>query len=83
VSDHCASLPVMASAYSVSSDTSGPTQDISRHLELQQCEEWLEVLLESKLDDFFCKEVWVLWSEAANGDIVLDVDQASSLACTT
>jgi len=72
----------MASAHSVSSDTLGPTQDISRRLELQQYKEWLEALLESKLDDF-CKEVWVLWLEAVNGDTVLDVDQASSLACAT
>ena len=82
VSDCRTFLPVMASAHSVSSDTLGPTQDISRRLELQQYKEWLEALLESKLDDF-CKEVWVLWLEAVNGDTVLDVDQASSLACAT
>ena len=35
VSDRRASLPAMASACSVSSDTSGPTQDISHRLELQ------------------------------------------------
>ena len=68
MSDRRASLLAMASVRSMSSDTSGPTQDISRRLELQQYEERLEALLESKLDDF-CKEV-------------LDVDQASSSACT-
>ncbi len=46
-----------------------PTQDISCHLQLQQYGEWLEVLLESKLDDF-CEEVQVLWLEAgANGSM--------------
>jgi hypothetical protein len=52
----------------MSSDMLGPTQNISHHLELQQYEEQLKVLFESKLDDF-CKEVWVLWLEAgANGE---------------
>ena len=67
--DRRASLPAMASARSSSSDTSGPTQYISRRLELQQYEERLEALLESKLDDF-CEEVQVLWLEAgANGSM--------------
>ena len=53
----------MASVRSSSSDTLGPTNDISRRLELQQYEERLEALLESKLD-----EVRALRSEdSANG----------------
>ena len=65
--DRRASLPAMASTRSSSSDTSGPTQYISRRLELQQYEERLEALLESKLDDFR-EEVRALRSEAgANG----------------
>jgi hypothetical protein len=47
-----ASLPVMASAHFSFSGTSGPTQDISHRLELQQYEEQLEVLLETNLNDF-------------------------------
>ena len=61
VSDRRASVPAMASAHSMSSDTLGPTQDISRRLELQQYEERLEVHLEIKLDDFH-EKVQVLWS---------------------
>src|SRR6266702_383311 len=52
VRDRRASLPVMSSARSSFSDTSLHPQDISRRLELQEYEERLEALLESKLDDF-------------------------------
>ncbi|KAH9067004.1 hypothetical protein EDB83DRAFT_2542288 [Lactarius deliciosus] len=52
VRDRRASLPLMSSARSSFSDTSDNPQDISRRLELQQYEERLEALLESKLDDF-------------------------------
>jgi hypothetical protein len=52
VHDRCVLLPMMASVCSLSSDMLGPTQDISRHLELQQYKEQLEVLLESKLSNF-------------------------------
>ncbi len=57
----------MASVRSSSSDTLGPTHDISRRLELLQYEERLEALLESKPDDFR-EEVRALRSEdGANG----------------
>jgi hypothetical protein len=52
VRDRRASLPVMSSARSSFSDASVNPHDISRRLELQQYEERLEALLESKLDDF-------------------------------
>jgi hypothetical protein len=52
VRDRRASLPVMSSARSSFSDSSVYPQDLSRRLELQQYEERLEALLESKLDDF-------------------------------
>ena len=52
VRDRRASLPVMSSARSSFSDESLYPQDLSRRLELQQYEERLEALLESKLDDF-------------------------------
>ncbi|KAF8257860.1 hypothetical protein EI94DRAFT_1692001 [Lactarius quietus] len=52
VRDRRASLPVMSSTRSSFSDISVHPQDISRRLELQQYEERLEALLESKLDDF-------------------------------
>jgi predicted RecB family endonuclease len=52
VRDRRASLPVMSNARSSFSDLSGYPQDLSRRLELQQYEERLEALLESKLDDF-------------------------------
>ena len=52
VRDRRASLPVMSSARSSFSDGSVYPQDVSRRLELQQYEERLEALLESKLDDF-------------------------------
>ncbi|KAI9436935.1 hypothetical protein H4582DRAFT_366964 [Lactarius indigo] len=69
VRDRRASLPVMSSARSSFSDTSVNPQDISRRLELQQYEERLEALLESKLDDFR-EEVRALRLEAgANGGI--------------
>jgi hypothetical protein len=67
VRDLHAPLPAIFSVHSSSSDTSGPTQYISRRLELQQYEERLEARLEIKLDDF-CEEVRALRSEAgANG----------------
>ncbi|KAH8999723.1 hypothetical protein EDB92DRAFT_2080754 [Lactarius akahatsu] len=67
VRDRRASLPMMSSARSSFSDTSDNPQDISRRLELQQYEERLEALLESKLDDFR-EEVRALRLEAgANG----------------
>ncbi|KAI0285532.1 hypothetical protein BC826DRAFT_119175 [Russula brevipes] len=50
--DRRASLPTMSSAHSSFSDTSTHPQNVSRRLELQQYEERLEALLESKLDDF-------------------------------
>ena len=51
--DRRASLPAMSSARSSLSDTSIiHPPDVSRRLELQQYEERLEALLESKLDDF-------------------------------
>jgi hypothetical protein len=85
--NHHASLPMMASVCSLSSDMSGPIQDILRHLELQQYKEWLKALLESKLD-YFCKEVWVLWLEdGANGGMGLAlmnvaINKVMSLFCT-
>ncbi|KAH9171750.1 hypothetical protein EDB89DRAFT_2114402 [Lactarius sanguifluus] len=69
VRDRRASLPLMSSARSSFSDTSDNPQDISRRLELQQYEERLEALLESKLDDFR-EEVRALRLEAgANGGV--------------
>jgi hypothetical protein len=82
-----ASLPAMASVRSSSSDTSGTTQDILRRLELQQYEERLEALLESKLD-YFREEVWALRSEAgANGgtgsaSTDAGINEVVSLFCT-
>jgi hypothetical protein len=65
--DRRASLPAMASANSSFSDTSVQPPNISHRLELQQYEERLEALLESKLDAFR-KEVRALRLEArANG----------------
>jgi hypothetical protein len=79
-SDCRATLPAMASVRSSSSDTSGPTQDISRRLKLQQYEERLEALLESKLDDFR-EEVWALRSEdGANGGTCSASTDAVTLA---
>ena len=69
VRDRRASLPVMSSARSSFSDVSVHPQDISRRLELQQYEERLEALLESKLDDFR-EEVRALRLEAGtNGGV--------------
>ncbi|KAI9451537.1 hypothetical protein F5148DRAFT_1290056 [Russula earlei] len=65
--DRRSSLPMMASARSSFSDTSVHLPNISHRLELQQYEERLEALLESKLDDFR-EEVRALRLEAgANG----------------
>jgi hypothetical protein len=50
VHDHCASLPAMASARSSSSDTSGPTQDISRCLELHNTRSGLRRFLRASTD---------------------------------
>lgn len=65
--DRRASLPAMASARSSFSDSSVHPPNIPYRLELQQYEERLEALLESKLDAFR-KEVRALRLEAgANG----------------
>ena len=65
--DRRASLPAMASAHSSFSDSSVRPPNIAYRLELQQYEERLEALLESKLDAFR-KEVRALRLEAgANG----------------
>jgi hypothetical protein len=65
--DRRASLPAMASARSSFSDSSVHPPNIAYRLELQQYEERLEALLESKLDAFR-KEVRALRLEAgANG----------------
>jgi hypothetical protein len=65
--DRRASLPAMASARSSFSDSSVHAPNIAYRLELQQYEERLEALLESKLDAFR-KEVRALRLEAgANG----------------
>ena len=65
--DRRASLPAMASARSSFSDSSAHPPSIAHRLELQQYEERLEALLESKLDAFR-KEVRALRLEAsANG----------------
>lgn len=65
--DRRASLPAMASARSSFSDSSVHPSNIAYRLELQQYEERLEALLESKLDAFR-KEVRALRLEAgANG----------------
>jgi hypothetical protein len=52
IRDRRASLPVMSSTRTSFSDISVNPHDISRRLEMQQYEERLEALLESKLDDF-------------------------------
>lgn len=66
--DRRASLPVMASAHSSFSDSPVHPTNVAYRLELQQYEERLEALLESKLDAFR-KEVRALRLEAgaANG----------------
>ena len=65
--DRRASLPAMASARSSFSDSSAHPPSIAHRLDLQQYEERLEALLESKLDAFR-KEVRALRLEAsANG----------------
>ena len=65
--DRRASLPAMASAHSSFSDSPVHPPNVAYRLELQQYEERLEALLESKLDAFR-KEVRALRLEAgANG----------------
>jgi hypothetical protein len=65
VRDRRASLPVMSSTRTSFSDISVNPHDISRRLEMQQYEERLEALLESKLDDFR-EEVRALRLDAGN-----------------
>ena len=67
VRDRRASLPVMSSTRTSFSDISVNPHDISRRLEMQQYEERLEALLESKLDDFR-EEVRALRLEAGNNN---------------
>ena len=65
IRDRRASLPAMSSTRTSFSDISVNPHDISRRLEMQQYEERLEALLESKLDDFR-EEVRALRLEAGN-----------------
>ncbi|KAI0297544.1 hypothetical protein B0F90DRAFT_1912759 [Multifurca ochricompacta] len=75
--DRRASLPVMGSARSSFSDTSIHPPNIPHRLELQQYEERLEALLESKLDDFR-EEVRALRLETgANGGTGLASTEAA------